>query len=120
MSIDALEVNDDGDNAVELLADTSAVELIEVADLWDLLRSNGLTDKEAEALGLKADGAAQADLSGQNLRNGQRRAQKVMAGKLIVNWKRVKADSLYAPAGWNTVMTSGVTLSSTGTQELRA
>lgn len=81
ISLDAMPLNADGDNPVDLVPDTRTPEVVALEELWELLRSEGVTEKEAEALDNRAHGEAS---SARMLMRA-----RVKAGKIIVKWRRM-------------------------------
>ena len=70
----------------ELVGDTSMVEMIALEDLRQLLRSQGVTDLEMEALERSAAGVAQPDRSARYaLARGRERA-----GRIYTQWQRLE------------------------------
>lgn len=92
----------DGMNPEDMFEDKKQLELIAVNELWDLLRSQGLTDKETEALDCRANDLAVRDRH--CLSRAQKRARSILAGKIVIKaWRRPVIESVYEAACWTTV-----------------
>ena len=80
-------------NPEEMIMDDKRLEIIAVEELWDLLRSNGLTVKEAEALDCRAYGQRS---NSRLLMRGQMKARRILGGPIVIrSWKRPHVEWLH-------------------------
>lgn len=89
---DAFSVEEDSEmTSDELVGDSTRVEMIALEDLRQLLRSQGVTDLEMEALERSAAGVAVPD------RHCLRRARE-RAGRIYTQWQRLEYSFAWSPA----------------------